>query len=590
MRSTKKNLLTLVTVSAISIVTFQNCSPDFIAANFDSESLSSSASSSMKVRRVSNQEYKNSIRSIIEEQWSRRQPIANLDPNRYWWPPAVQGALSELPADSLYSKLGTDQLSTTLSSGRFSAYTDIAYALGKAIAADAVLRANFIGACATDENDVSNATCVDTFINEFGTIAFRTPPTATELSEIKTNAKNWRTLIARILLHPRFLVHYERDGVKDAAGNYKLTDYEIESRLTSVFWKSSPDLQGLANVASGKLKTQAGLQAEATRILNSQKTRDAMWVFYRQWFATTRLPAGGAYDTGAGFEGMAAPLTASQLNGNSFLNAVLEDGHQFLDYLTWTQPSTLETLFRSPLIFTTDPTLASIYGVSPRTDVNAPPITDTSGHYPGILTRAMITQQKPSVNGDINHIQRGVLILTNLLNMELGQPANFADQQQAQLVIPMTASTRTEIQTKTGSGSCIGCHTTINPAGYALANYDSLGRYITTERRFRDVNNSGVATQVASNPVDATAVLPLNGNAYSVSDATTLTDAFFKSGRIYQGFANYYFEYAFGRVPSSASDARIVNAIATNLQTKTIRATLEAIPLLPEFSMAMVGQ
>lgn len=551
-------------------------------AYLDASSLSSALGSG-KTRRLSNLEYRRSVQDVLEYQFSRQ-----ANPPQAWeyftYSNGIQGALNSLPGDALATKLGSDQLSTNLSSARVDAYINTAYAVGKQIAGNLGHLKRFAGQCVTSATDVSSQTCVETFLTEFGTLAFRTPPTKSEIAELKSNAPDWKTLIAKILAHPRFLLHIERDGARASNGAYALTDYEIEARLAAVFWKSVPDVQGLNVAASGTLKTPAGLQAEIQRLLNSQRAKDTMWSFYQQWLGASRLPING-YSSGAGYDAFAAPISSSVLN-NNFRDAVLLDGRQFLEYLTWEQPAKLEDVFKSPLIFTTDSTLASIYGVSPRANAAAAPVVDASGHYKGLLTRALITQQKPSPNGDINHIQRGVFILTNLLARELGQPANFADQQQAGLSIPITSSTRFETNAKTGIGSCVGCHTQINPPGFALGNYDSLGRYVTTERRYR--SDTGT-TPVATNSVDANTNVFLNGTNYALSDADSLQNAILQSGAVYQGFAEYYFRFVFGRVPKSGPDRALVETLISGLKTKTIREALASLAQSKEFALAQTA-
>ena len=463
MRLRYKNLLRTLAASGVILI-YQNCAPGFSVSDGSSSnsSLGSSGPSvgNAKVRRLSNLEYKNSVIDLSRAQIARHGNNGGaLDNLNYGFQTSF---FNELPTDQLATKLGTDQISANISSARFSAYTDLALSLGTTVTSSNYWMQSFVG-CATVDTDVSNMICIDQFIDDFATQAFRAPPTVAERAELKKNLTNWHTLIARILNHPRFLLHIERDGARMANGSFALTDYEIEARLAAVFWKSVPDAAGIAVAKGGTLRTPAGLQAEITRILNSQKAHDTLWGFYRQWFATQRLPQAGSYDSGPQWEAFAADLPIPDTR--VFGDAVLEDGHQFLEYLTWTQPSKLEALFRSPLLFTTDPTVARIYGVSPRANSSAPPLTDTTGHFAGILTRPMITQQKPSNYGDTNHIQRGVFILQNILGLELGQPANFADQQQAQLIIPITSSTRQEVQAKTGQGACIACHSMINPVG-----------------------------------------------------------------------------------------------------------------------------
>lgn len=583
MRIRYKNTLRLIAAAGIILV-YQNCAPGFSVLGSGSSNQSSSSSAvatSAKVRRLSNLEYKTSVIALVHTQIARHGNdagiLANIDYS------FGTNLFSELPADALATKLGTDQIISNISSARFSAYTDIAYALATQFTTNSGWIQSMVG-CASSDTTLTPA-CVDAFIDEFATPAFRTPPTPTERAELKSNLSNWHTLIARILVHPRFLLHFERDGVRADDGTYALTDYELEARLASLFWKSVPDPAGLAVAASGTLRTPAGLQAEIARILNSQKSHDTLWIYYQQWFAASRLPQADGYNSGTLWQSFAAeflPNLSDQQKQVNFGKAVVEDAHQFLEYLTWTQPSKLEMIFRSPLIFTTDAGVAQIYGVTPRASAAAAPVADSSGHFGGILTRPFITQQKPSINGERNHIQRGVFILQNLLGLELGQPANFADQQQAQLVIPASSSTRQEVQAKTGQGACIACHTMINPAGYGLSHFDTLGRYSETETRYNYVNNA--VAVVATNSVDSSGSLLMNGNSYQVADSLTLVDAMLGSGRLFDGFANYYFQFAFGHLPSSPSDLRLLTSLKANLKIKTIRASLEALAQHPDFA------
>ncbi|RYZ75516.1 MAG: DUF1592 domain-containing protein, partial [Proteobacteria bacterium] len=406
-------------------------------------------------------------------------------------------------------------------------------------------------------------------------------PTSAEINEIRSNAPNWMSLVGRILMHPRFLTHFERDGQITKSGAFALTDYELEARLTAIFWKSVPDVAGIDAARSGSLRTPAGLKTEVVRILTHKKAKETLWTFYQQWLALSRLPAGNSYSSGPAFDAFASPYTAAQLDQN-FKEAVVEDTRQFLEYITFTQNGSLETIFRSPLIFTTNSLVAGIYGVSPRADAAAAPITDTSGHFKGILTRPSITQQKPSVNGETNHILRGTFLLENILGFELGQPANFNEQQGAGIIVPPTASTRTQVNLKTGAGTCAACHSQINPSGFSLGNFDSLGRYQTTERRFRITN--GMVDNYATNPVDATTSLRLNSKIYTINDADGLVDALFQSERIYEGFTAYYFQFSFGRAPLSGLDNALYSNLKTALKTKSVRESLELMALLPEFS------
>lgn len=560
-----------------ALFVFQNCSQVTgfsVLSSSDSLNLETGGSTAgAPLQRISNLEYQNSLTDAVTYQFQRQGNTTGA--TTVFKASTVLGAISSLPGDTGETKLGTDQTAKSLSTARFTAYTDIANSIAIMISKDLNLLKAFAGSCVVSNTDLSNQSCVNSFISNFGQILYRTPVKPEEQAELANGISSWRELIGRMMLHPRFLVHIEREGQKLNTSDYQLTAYELEARLASVFWKSVPDLEGLKAAASGSILTPEGLKNEVARMLNSPKAKNTLWIFYQQWFAASRLPLN--YDTGPGFRALASPLTAAALN-QAFRNAVLADAKEFLEYHTWSTEGTLEDIFRSPLIFTTNSTLAGIYGVSPRQS-GQPPVTDPTGHYKGILTRALITHQKPSVSGDINPILRGVFLVTNIIGRDLGSPANFAEQQEAAALVPAGASTKVETIIKTSQAQCMSCHAAINPSGFALSHYDSLGRYQTIEKRY---NEGGIIK--ATNPVDASTTLTLNGKSYNISDAHTLVDALIDSGKLYEAFAKYYFNFTFGRAESSAMDRAIIVALQQGLKAGSVKSALQAMALSPAFS------
>ena len=50
---------------------------------------------------------------------------------------------------------------------------------------------------------------------------------------------------------------------------------------------------------------------------------------------------------------------------------------------------------------------------------------------------------------------------------------------------------RNILEIRTAATTCSGCHSRINPAGYAFEQYDTLGRYRTTEKGNLTIDPSG---------------------------------------------------------------------------------------------------
>ncbi len=567
-------------------VAFENCSGSFTSLSADKSGNFSFSSilPSMKgpgaspLRRLSNLEYRNSFVDAITQQFSRQNALvkatAILNSEN------MNGKFSMLPQDIPSVRLGSDQVAAFLSPSRFETYVEIADGVAQMIVQDATTLKAFAGDCAVSDTSISNTSCLDSFIKNFGALTFRRPVSSTEMAELKTGIANWHDLIGRLLVHPRFLSHFEREGrLIGSNGVYQLNPYELEAKLCSVFWKSIPDIQGLAIAASGALLTEAGVRTEVKRLLASPKAQDVLWIFYQQWFATSRVPKN--FDINPTLNLVFRADLTFRYEGLG--PQAVQDGKDFLNYITWTSNGKLEDIFRSPLLLASTPDMGKVYGVTPRSSPSDPPIVDSTGHFKGILTRSIISMQKPSVSNEVNHILRGVFVATNLLGIELGSPANFGEQNQAAGQVPVGASTRTEVTVKTSATNCMGCHSTINPSGFALAHYDSLGRYNDVELRQRDGPNGSVNT-IATNTIDASTSLNINGKVYTINGADQLVDALFSSGKIYEAFTKYYFRFSFGRTENAINDKPLMDAMKLSLQNQSIKAALESMAVHPDFS------
>lgn len=560
-------IISIILILTSTQVLFNNCS--VIKQSYSELNYSSTADSiaaklqgpgAAPLRRMSNIEYTNSLKHAVDMQFKRRTFNSTLVDEVFQYR-GGDSVLGTVPSDTRDTNVSSNQVAANLTAAKFDAYLKVSRTVGKIITDDLGFLKAFAGTCVTDKNNISNQTCVDQFINEFGLLVFRSPVGATELAEIKKGATDWNSLISRLLVHPRFLVPYYRSGTRVASSDiYELSSYEIEAKLASVFWKSLPDLAGLQAAEKGLLKTEAGLKAEIQRILDSPKAEAMMWEFYKQWLGESRIPRdmrlGQEFNLITGFN------FDNDTNKNQpYLDGIRSDANEFLSYLTWKQKAKLETLFTSPLLFPRQQDVALVYGVTARVNSTDPPITDQTGYYKGILSRPFVTVQKPGSYGSINPIQRGYLLALNVMGIKLGKPVNFGEQNA--VVVPLDASTSHETRLKTNTAACISCHSIINPAGFALANYNAVGKWMSTEKRYRQ------ATLVASNPVDAKSNLTLNGKYYSIDGLGSFVDAMIDSGQLATGFSSYYFEFTQGRT-ATADDQLWINRFKSSLRSKSL--------------------
>ena len=92
-----------------------------------------------------------------------------------------------------------------------------------------------------------------------------------------------RTVVEAMLQSPNFLFHTE------AGPDGRSVDYDIASRLSYFLWDTMPD-QALFDAASkGELRTPAGREAAARRLLADPRARQALDEFFDEWLRFDRV-------------------------------------------------------------------------------------------------------------------------------------------------------------------------------------------------------------------------------------------------------------------------------------------------------------
>jgi hypothetical protein len=102
-------------------------------------------------------------------------------------------------------------------------------------------------------------------------------------------------------------------------------------------------------------------------------------------------------------------------------------------------------------------------------------------------------------------VKRGVFTLEQLLCYHLPPaPANVTpDPNLPAGFDPNLLTTREELRiTHSSQSSCIGCHQSIDPAGFGFENFNALGVYRTTEKNNLTINSSGTIAGIVSQPIN----------------------------------------------------------------------------------------
>jgi len=333
--------------------------------------------------------------------------------------------------------------------------------------------------------------CAKQFIQDFGLRAFRRPLKDGEKMRYQSlytavaaedgYTEGIEAIIAAMLQSPNFLYRTEL-GEHLGDGRYVLTDYEVASELSYLFWGSMPDEELFAKAKAGALSKPEQRATEARRMLASPRSRPMLDHFVSQWLDLGHINQ--AQKDAAAFEDFSPAIRA----------AMKAETTELFDYVVRDSSGRLPELFTSDYTFATD-ALASFYRLpSGPVASSTPPASGLrmwelrSTGRGGILTHGSIlaSQATPQTSSPI---RRGKLVRERLLCQPLPPPPPGLSVQ----LSPVSEGlpNRQRFQEHSTSPACSSCHQLMDPIGFGFEQFDSVGRFEPTLANGEPVDASG---------------------------------------------------------------------------------------------------
>jgi len=273
----------------------------------------------------------------------------------------------------------------------------------------------------------------------------------------RTNAVKRVVLLA--LKSPRFLYR--------EVGSEKPDQYDIAARLSFGLWDSLPDAKLLKAAAEKKLETREQIVAEATRMQSDLRARDKLRGFMLQWLRIDQ-PIDMAKDE----------KLFPEFNNDTIsdLRTSLELSLQ--DFLTSKEPDFRQFLLDEELYL--NGRLAKLYGADLPADAPFQKVKLDADKRAGILTHPYMLSVF-AYNGTSSPIHRGVFLARSMLGRVIKPPQEAFTPIAPDLHPSLNTRERVTLQTK--AEACQLCHNMINPLGFALENFDAIGKYRADEKK-----------------------------------------------------------------------------------------------------------
>jgi hypothetical protein len=365
--------------------------------------------------------------------------------------------------------------------------------------------------------------CAEQFIRAFGRRVFRRPLTDDEVARytalFESHAERGfreaiRVVLQTLLQSPNFVYHLELTPAPSGAGVTPLGGYELASRLSFALWSTTPDDELLDAAGAGTLDSKEGIAEQAERLLNSERSRDALASFHVQWLGLDHL-----------LDAVKDPALFPSFNAD-LKRAMRQETVNFADFVMRQGDGRLETLLSASFTLAS-PELLAIYGATGTPAADGTVQLDSSQRA-GLLTQAAFLATHSHAN-QTSLVHRGLAVRKNLLCTELPDPPMNVDNTPPEP--DPNATTRQRFAQHREDPSCFGCHQLIDPIGVGFESYDTIGRFRTTENGL---------------PIDATGELTGTG-AGTFSGAVEMARKLSTSPEVRACFQKQWFRFSLGR-------------------------------------------
>jgi mono/diheme cytochrome c family protein len=282
--------------------------------------------------------------------------------------------------------------------------------------------------------------------------------------------------IERLLVSSQFLFRIERRPPTLAAGAiYRVSDLELASRLSFFLWSSIPDDELLAAAIAGRLKDPKVVEQQVRRMLADERSRALTTNFAAQWLYLRDLQV--KFPDEILFPDFDGTLREAMTRETElFVDSVFREDRSVIDLLTANYTFLNERLARHYGI-------PGVRGSYFRRV--ALPDASTRG---GLLGQGSVLTIS-SYSTRTSPVLRGKWVLENLLSAAPPPPPpNIPSLKTDGAGKPLTL--RDAMTAHRANPSCAGCHARMDPIGFAMENFDAVGRWRDTDAG-RPIDTSG---------------------------------------------------------------------------------------------------
>jgi hypothetical protein len=314
--------------------------------------------------------------------------------------------------------------------------------------------------------------CAEKIIANIAHRAYRRPVAADDLPQLialyQRGAETGgfesgvRLALQKVLVSPEFIFRVEFDPADATPGNVRrVSDLELASRLSFFLWSSIPDDELLAVAEHGGLSDPSMLERQVRRMLADPRSESLVKNFGGQWLFMRNIPA-------------VQPDPAAFPDWDENLRQAMGKEMELWLQSNLREDRSVVDLLRTDYTYVNQ-RLAEHYGIKGVVGNEFRRVTLDDPQRQGLLGKASIMSVTAYPNRTAPTI-RGKWVLEQLLGTPPPPPppnVPFLKEDPAHAKLSM----RQRMEEHRTAPQCAVCHKIMDPIGFALENFDGLGKW-----------------------------------------------------------------------------------------------------------------
>jgi hypothetical protein len=335
--------------------------------------------------------------------------------------------------------------------------------------------------------------CASRILSKMARLAYRRPVTNADVQTLLAFFDTGRHdggsfdagiqfALERLLVDPDFLLRVHHATPPSAPSS--VSAVELASRLSFFLWSSIPDDRLLTLAERGELTNHSVLEKEVRRMLADPRATDALVNdFAAQWLNLRRV------------EEVVVDPDRYPNYDESLLQAFKEETELFIAS-TLREDRSIADLLNADYTFVNE-RLARHYGIPGIYGSRFRRVTLPNHDQRGGLLAEGALLATTSYPDRTSPVLRGKWLLNNIFGLSIPPPPPTVDRNLETKPGAKPTTMRERLAQHRQDPSCNGCHSVIDPLGFALENFDVIGGWRNVDELGKPIDASGATASGA---------------------------------------------------------------------------------------------